>query len=63
MHPSEGMFYENKFKKDKYPNYLIKKINKVLVWSKLDGKFLVKNGFKNKVLVSGCLKFDKKKLY
>lgn len=60
LHPSEGMFYENIVQKIKYPNYLIKKINKVLVWSKLDGKFLVKNGFKNKVLVSGCLKFDKK---
>lgn len=60
VHSSEGMFYTNKFQKSKYPKHLIKKVNKVLVWSKLDGKFLKNNGFKNKVLVSGCLKFDKK---
>lgn len=60
LHSSEGMFYSNEVQKDKYPKDLIKKVSKVLVWSKLDGKFLINNGFKNKVLVSGCLKFDKK---
>ena len=60
MHSSEGMFYTNEVQEDKYPIRLIKKINKVLVWSKLDAKFLIKKGFKNKVIVSGSLKFDKK---
>ena len=54
------MFYANEVQEDKYPKNLVKKISKVLVWSKLDAKFLINNGFKNKVLVSGCLKFDKK---
>mgnify|MGYP001224669847 CR=1 FL=1 len=60
MHSSEGMFYTDEVQEDKYPIRLIKKINKVLVWSKLDAKFLIKKGFKNKVIVSGSLKFDKK---
>ena len=60
MHSSEGMFYTNEVQEDKYPIRLIKKINKVLVWSKLDAKFLIKKGFKNKVIVSCSLKFDKK---
>lgn len=60
MHSSEGMFYTEEVQREKYPIHLIKKINKVLVWSKLDAKFLIKKGFKNKVVLSGCLKFDKR---
>lgn len=60
LHSSEGMFYKNNVQEDKYPKHLIKKISKVLVWSALDGKFLINKGFKDKVIVSGCLKFDKK---
>ena len=60
MHSSEGMYYTDEVQKFKYPIPLIKKINKVLVWSKLDAKFLIKKGFKNKIIVTGCLKFDKK---
>ena len=60
MHSSEGMYYTDEVQRVKYPTHLIKKINKVLVWSKLDAKFLIKKGFKNKVIVSGCLKFDEK---
>lgn len=60
MHSSEGMFYTDEVQKEKYPIHLIKKINKVLAWSKLDAKFLINKGFKKKVLISGCLKFDKK---
>ena len=60
MHSSEGMFYTDEVQSEKYPIYLIRKINKVLAWSKLDAKFLIKKGYRNKVLVSGTLKFDKK---
>ncbi len=60
MHSSEGMYYTDEIQEDKYPNHLIRKINKVLVWSKLDANFLIKKGFKNKVIVSGTLKFDKR---
>ncbi len=60
MHSSEGMFYTDELQKLKYPDYLIKKIKKVLVWGKLDGKYLIKKGFKDKVVESGCLKFDRK---
>ena len=60
MHSSEGMYYTDEIQEDKYPVSLIKKINKVLVWSKLDAKFLIKKGFKNKVIISGNLKFDKR---
>lgn len=60
MHSSEGLFYADKVQKDKYPIYLVKKINKILAWSKLDAKFLVKKGFKKKVIISGNLKFSKK---
>jgi len=60
MHSSEGMFYTDEVQKEKYPIHLMKKINKVLAWSKLDAKFLIDKGFKKKVLISGCLKFDKK---
>jgi surface carbohydrate biosynthesis protein len=60
MHSSEGMFYTDEVQEEKYPIHLIKKINKILVWSKLDAKFLIKKGFTNKVIVSGNLKFDKK---
>ena len=60
MHPSEGMYYTDEIQEDKYPIHLIRKVNKVLVWSKLDANFLIKKGFKNKVIVSGSLKFDKR---
>ncbi len=60
MHSSEGMFYTDSVQKEKYPIYLIKKINKVLAWSQMDAKFLIKKGYKKKVIVSGNLKFSKK---
>tara|TARA_Y100001970_G_C14259925_1_gene879569 strand:+ start:26196 stop:27425 length:1230 start_codon:yes stop_codon:yes gene_type:complete len=60
MHSSEGMFYTDEIQKSKYPDNLIKKIKKVLIWGKLDGKYLIKRGFKNKVVESGCLKFDER---
>ena len=60
MHSSEGMFYTDKIQKAKYPNQLIKKIKKILVWGKLDAKYLIKKGHKNKLVESGCLKFDQK---
>ncbi len=60
MHSSEGMYYTDEIQRVKYPIHLIKKISKVLVWSKLDAKFLIKKGFKNKIVVSGNLKFDKR---
>ena len=60
MHSSEGMFYTDEIQKTKYPNHLLKKIKKILIWGKLDGKYLIKKGYKNKIVESGCLKFDKK---
>ena len=42
MHSSEGMFYTDEIQKDKYPDQIIKKIKKVLVWGKLDAKYLIK---------------------
>ncbi len=60
MHSSEGMFYTDEIQKEKYPDRLINKINKILVWGKLDAKYLIKKGFKDKLIESGCLKFDKK---
>ena len=59
MHSSEGMFYTEEVQRDKYPIHLIKKINKVLAWSKMDAKFLINKGFKNKVIITGNLKFSK----
>ena len=59
MHSSEGMYYTEEVQIEKYPTHLIKKIDKVLAWSKMDAKFLIKNGFKNKVLITGNLKFSK----
>lgn len=59
VHNSEAMFYDDEVQREKYPIHLIKKISKVLVWSKLDAKFLIKKGFKNKVVVSGNLVFNK----
>jgi len=60
MHPSEGMYYSDKIQKLKYPIHLVKKVKKILVWGKNDAKYLVKKGFKNKIVVSGSLKFDKR---
>ena len=60
MHSSEGMYYTDEIQEDKYPIHLIRKVKKVFVWSKLDANFLIKKGFKNKVIVSGSLKFDKR---
>ena len=48
MHSSEGMFYTEEVQREKYPIHLIKKINKVLAWSKMDAKFLKKEGLKIK---------------
>lgn len=59
MHSSEAMFYTEDAQREKYPTHLIKKIDKVLAWCKMDAKFLIKKGFKNKVLISGNLKFSK----
>ncbi len=59
LHTSESLFYEDNIQKDKYPLNLIKKVSKVLLWSHEDGKFLKKKGFKNKLYLSGGLKFDK----
>ena len=39
MHSSEGMYYSDTIQKLKYPQHLIKKINKVLVWGKNDEKY------------------------
>ena len=60
MHSSEGMYYTDVTQRAKYPINLIRKVKKFLVWSKLDSKYLIKKGLKKKVVVSGCLKFDKK---
>lgn len=60
MHSSEGMYYSDKIQKSKYPIHLIKKINKILVWAKTDSKYLIKKGFKNKIVECGSLKFDKR---
>lgn len=60
MHSSEGMYYSDNVQKDKYPITLIKKIEKVCIWGKLDAIFLKKKGFKNKIVETGCLKFDKR---
>jgi surface carbohydrate biosynthesis protein len=60
MHSSEGMFYNDEIQKVKYPTRVIKKVKKILVWGKLDSKYLIKKGYKNKVVETGCLKFDKK---
>ena len=60
MHSSEGMYYSDTIQKLKYPHHLIKKINKVLVWGKNDAKYLIKKGFKNKIVECGSLKFDKR---
>jgi len=59
MHSSEGMFYTEEVQREKYPIHLIKKIDKVLAWCKMDAKFLIKKGFKNKILITGNLKFSK----
>ena len=34
MHSSEGMYYTEEVQIEKYPTHLIKKIDKVLAWSK-----------------------------
>ena len=60
MHSSEGMFYTDEIQRAKYPDHLIKKIKKIFVWGKLDKKYLIKKGHKNKIIESGCLKFDQK---
>lgn len=60
MHSSEGMYYSDKIQNLKYPLHLIKKINKILVWGKSDAKYLIKKGYKNKIVESGSLKFDKR---
>ena len=49
MHSSEGMYYSDQIQRVKYPIHLIKKIKKILVWSKLDSKYLIRKGFKAKV--------------
>lgn len=60
MHSSEGMYYTDNVQNEKYPPYLVNKVSKFLVWSKQDAKFLIKKGFKNKVIITGNLKFDKR---
>ena len=58
VHSSEGMYYTNIIQRAKYPDHLITKIKKFLVWSKLDSKYLIRKGLKKKIVESGCLKFD-----
>ena len=60
MHSSEGMYYTDITQKEKYPEHVIKKVKKFLVWSKLDSNYLIKKGLKKRVVESGSLKFDKK---
>ena len=60
MHSSEGMYYSDKIQSAKYPLQLVKKIKKILVWGKNDAKYLLKKGFKDKVVNCGLLKFDKR---
>ena len=60
MHSSEGMYYSDKIQSAKYPLHLVKKIKKILVWGKNDAKYLLKKGFKDKVVNCGLLKFDKR---
>ena len=60
MHSSEGMYYSDKIQSAKYPLQLVKKIKKILVWGKNDAKYLLRKGFKNKVVNCGILKFDKR---
>jgi len=60
MHSSEGMYYSEKIQSLKYPVQIVKKIKKILVWGKNDAKYLLKKGFKNKVVNCGLLKFDKR---
>jgi len=60
MHSSEGMFYNNKIQNDKYPKHLIKKLEKILSWGKMDSEYLIKKGYKKKLVETGCLKFDEK---
>lgn len=61
LHTSESIFYQEWVQKDKYPINLIKKIKKVLLWSKEDAKYLKKMGFSKKLFLSGALKFDKRR--
>jgi len=58
LHTSESIFFQDYVQKDKYPINLIKKVKKVLLWSKEDGKYLKKRGFSNKLYLSGSLKYD-----
>ena len=60
LHTSESIFYQERVQKDKYPINLIKKVKKVLLWSKDDAKYLKKRGFSKKLYLSGSLKFDKR---
>lgn len=60
MHSSEGMYYSDKIQELKYPTHLVKKLSKILVWGKSDSRYLIKKGFKNKIVECGCLKFDKR---
>ena len=59
FHSSESVFYQDWVQKNKYPINLIKKVKKVLLWSKNDAKYLKKKGFSKKLFLSGSLKFDK----
>ena len=54
------MYYSDKIQSAKYPVQLVKKIKKILVWGKNDAKYLLKKGFKDKVVNCGLLKFDKR---
>ncbi len=60
MHSSEGMYYSDKVQSDKYPIHLIKKVKKILVWGKKDAEYLLRKGFKKKIVRCGLLKFDKR---
>ncbi len=59
LHSSESIFYQDWVQKDKYPINLIKKVKKVLLWSRDDARYLKRMGFSKKLFLSGSLKFDK----
>lgn len=58
LHSSEGMYYQTWVQEDKYPINLVRKIEKVLVWSELDAKYLRSKKLGKKVFLTGNLKYD-----
>ena len=58
LHSSEGMYYQTWVQADKYPIGLVKKIEKILVWSELDAKYLKSKKLGKKIFLTGNLKYD-----